>query len=263
MDDKLKLAELMERGGLCVFDRSPLKYSSTLNALCEQLNVDYKAEAITKKTMSDLSKLGSINFVIIESIDFDYDIDRKANISIIDNGFEKTMVIYTSEKYMVDNVKRLTRYIKHYQLAGHDMYHEYLLTYSSINKATLTGSETYDPQEDIAIFDEYHGTRYDAAINLAMNVLETEHKPIYEENPMPLNEFVLYIMRHVVGLDIIIVIIFNQEYYVLGDYGTVGYSILEIKNDEIIVPVITTNELLARYTLGDPNKLMSCVTMLK
>lgn len=59
-------------------------------------------------------------------------------------------------------------------------------------------------------------------------------------------------MKISAGTDNVVVIIFNQSYYVFGTYGYCGFTIIQIDSDgTITIPNITLDTLLNNYKIGD------------
>jgi hypothetical protein len=245
--------------------------SETLYALLDQLNLlDIIDDSIfcilnddvAEDVMISISLKSKTNFLFIDPIN----IEEHYYVYVIDNKFNKTMIIYTSERYMFDYGDYHLDAIlsNHVHIENKGMFHEYLLTYDSINSYRLKVNEKFsyhfDYNKDSNEFNNFPGTRYDAAIYTCHSSWMgfDAYRSINDNKAMMLDKFILHLMKLSADSNNITVVIFNQSYYVFGAGGYCGFTIIEIKNDgTIIIPNITLNELLETCKIGDVYKIVN------
>lgn len=156
---------------------------------------------VTEDVMLSISFKSQTNFLFIDPVinEYHYCVD------IMDNGFDNTMVIHTSERDMFDYDYHLNIISNidedHVRIEERKMFHEYLLIYNSINSYKVSSNEKIYPlfnyNKDNNTFNNFPGTRYDAAIYTCYSSWMglDAYTPINYGKPMILKEFVLYIMN--------------------------------------------------------------------
>lgn len=245
---------------ICEFIAHYVPISPSVHSLCQQLNIFDLSTEITEKTMNRLSLLARTNFILMSKLDLMYGLTKDVKIFIIDNKFDSTLVIYTTEDDVFDYEDQL-EILHHYHLVEEKMFREYLINFDNINKYTLTGNEEYNIKEYQTAFDTFSGTQYDRIMSAAFRYIEC--LPTCTETPIQLNEFATTIMMNIAGTNIITIMIIGEEYYVFGDYGGMGFSIFEIHDDgSMSISAITSQTALEKYRLGDVSRLVSSTRMI-
>lgn len=208
---------------------------------------------IRKYTLNLLSIKSKTNFLIIKEKLY----EDGYYIDLIDNKYNKTMII--DRDYQLFNIDiNILLDENNISYSIDILYAEYSLSYTYINEYKLSKNETFfyhfNYDNDKEAFDNYTGTRYDAAI-FASIIWSTgvPYYPIINENqPISLIKFIIYLLKRCLENPItIIVIIIDKSYYVLGKNGHSGFTILDINiNGDITIPNISLNELLNNYHVG-------------
>lgn len=294
---------LTQRGDITIFDRTPIckrknnvvdklasllpalpydccetivaQQSDTVYALLYQLNLleiidDWIFDMlnkcdVTEEVMQCISLKSKRNFLFIDPVI----VELHYHANIMDNGFNDTMIIYTSDRDMFDTDEHLDLILNcDPHIEEKKMFYEYVLTYDSINKHELSVDEEFahhfDYGKDNNEFSNFPGTRYDAAIytsHCSWAGIDA-YTPINDGKPMLLKEFVLYLMKLSAGSNAIVIIIFNQSHYVFGTCGYRGFTIIEIDDNGVItIPNITLNALLNNYKIGDVSKILNDIVL--
>jgi hypothetical protein len=297
MKDLIKT--LAQRSNITIFDRTPIykrikdqivnklhtllpilpydcceliaaEQSDTLYALLDQLNslkvIDDSTfnilnSDVTENVMTSISLKCKTNFLFIDPVVT----ELHYYVNIIDGGFDNTMIIYTSERDMFDGDEHLNLILNcNPRIEDKKMFHEYMLTYDSINKYELSAdfefAHFFDYDQDNREFNNFPGTHYDAAIYASLNswMGVDAYTSINDGKSITLKRFVLHLMKMTAGGCVIVVIIFNQSYYIFGESGFMGFTIIEIDNNgTITIPNITLHTLLNNYKIGHISKIIN------
>lgn len=232
-----------------------LEISPTVYSLCKQLNVFDLATEINEDTMNRLSMLAHFNFVFMSKLDFMYGMTNDIKVYLLDNNFNSTMVIFTTEDDVFDDPDQLV-VLDDYCLVEEKMFREYLISFDNINKYKLTGDENYDVEEYKSAFAMFSGSSYNRILSAILRW--TDYNSFDNKETISIKLFSVYIMLYIAGTQICSVMIIGKEYYVFGNYGGMGFSIFEIHNDgSMSISDMSVEKLLKNYNLGDASNIVT------
>lgn len=245
--------------------------SKSLLSLIYQLNVEFDwftfslmtSTSISENLLENISKKYHINFVLMNTNPDPYYYGTYGfDIKIIDNNYDTNMVIYTSFGDGYDNdtqISYLIDYIDDLEINElRNAYHEYLFSYENtyIIKDNDDEFRFYNYEKDNRRLINYQGTSYDAAICVATSLTDDATVKINDNKPILLKDYLLYLTRYMINLDVLMIILYENNYYAFGNKGR-GFTLIQIRNDGYMcIPNITNKILIANYKAGNINYLM-------